>query len=78
MFIFRSDACHDAMNIVPPILSPRSQSTVAPPPVPPKAVPNNITASVESIASQDTPERSDSGMYFVTFLNVLHCWSLCL
>ncbi len=49
------------MNIVPPVLSPRSQSVVAPPPIPPKAISSNITASVESIASQDTSDRSDSG-----------------
>lgn len=54
----RSDVSQDPMNIIPP---PRSQSTTAPPPIPPKAV-NNITASAESIASHDTSERSDSGI----------------
>lgn len=57
----RSDLSQDAMNIAPPVLSPRSQSTIAPPPIPPKAVISNISTSVESIASHDTSERSDSG-----------------
>ncbi|XP_052125383.1 dedicator of cytokinesis protein 4 isoform X2 [Frankliniella occidentalis] len=56
----RSDTSQDPMNIVPPVLSPRSQIIAAPPPIPPKAL-SNITTSVESIASQDTSDRSDSG-----------------
>ncbi|KAJ1522281.1 hypothetical protein ONE63_002583 [Megalurothrips usitatus] len=55
----RSEVSQDAMNIIPPVLSPRSQnSTAAPPPIPPKAVANNTH---ESITSQDSSDRSDSG-----------------